>query len=285
MSDLYAVAGISKQALHQHRSRQLQKATAAYGFFEKADKIRKMHPGAGCRRMAEDLRIPGWGRDKVEKLLLSNGYRLYYPPNYMRTTYSQQDVYYDNLIEGLELTAINQVVQTDITYFKVGERFYYLVFLIDVYSRQIVGYAASKTLAAEGNIKALKMMLQKRKGQCLKGLIHHSDRGSQYIDKEYTKLLRDNEIVPSMCKAAWENAYTERINRTIKNDYLKRWVIKDYKSLVAQLRKAVVHYNTIRKHRSLNKQSPVEFEKNVNKLPEAHRPKELIYKSKEAYPH
>src|SRR5204863_2447443 len=115
---------------------------------------RKDHPGAGCRTMANDLKCNGWGRDKIEQLLLSNGYRLHFPVNYTRTTYSQTDVYYPNLIEGLELTKINRVVQTDITYFRAGERFYYIVFLIDVYSRRIVGYAVNKTLEAEGNIKA-----------------------------------------------------------------------------------------------------------------------------------
>jgi len=89
----------------------LQRATTAYQFFERANKIRKEHPGAGCRTMAKELKCKGWGRDKIEGLLLGNGYRLYYPVNYSRTTYAQTDVYYPNLIEGLELTAINQVVK------------------------------------------------------------------------------------------------------------------------------------------------------------------------------
>ena len=96
--------------------------------------------------MALDLRSKGWGRDKTEQFLLQSGYRINYPPNYKRTTYAQHHLHYPNLIEGLELNNINQLVQTDITYYRVGERFYYLVFLIDVYSRRIVGYALNKTL-------------------------------------------------------------------------------------------------------------------------------------------
>jgi transposase InsO family protein len=278
MKDVYEVAGLSKQALHQHRQRRVQKATEAYEFFERADKIRKHHPGVGCRKMAKDLRIEGWGRDKIEQLLLSNGYRLYYAPNYTRTTYSQKEVYYPNLIEGLELNGINQVVQTDITYFKAGGKFYYIVFLIDVYSRRIVGYAVSKTLEAEGNIRALKMMFKARKGQQLSGMIHHSDRGSQYIDAEYRKLLQKEGIQLSMCKAAWENAYTERVNRTIKEEYLDRWKIDDYVSLVKYVGKAVKHYNTKRKHDSLAEKQPIAFESEVENLCVEAKPKLFIYK-------
>lgn len=281
MKEVYKVAGISKQALHQHRNRSLQKAAEASGFFERADKIRKDHPGVGCRKMAKQLRLKGWGRDKVEQLLLGNGYRLYYPRNYARTTYSQTDIYYPNLIEGLELSGINQVVQTDITYFKAAERFYYIVFLIDVYSRRIVGYSVNKSLEAKANIGALKMMLKNRKGQNLAGMIHHSDRGRQYIDKEYRKLLNDNAMTPSMCKAAWENAYTERVNRTIKEEYLNKWEIGDYPTLVKYLKKAVQHYNTQRKHEGLADTIPIEFEKHIETLPKERRPKIYIYKKPE----
>lgn len=284
MKDVYKVAGISKQAIHQYRIRLLQRATTAYQFFEQADKIRKDHPGAGCRTMAKDLRCKGWGRDKIEQLLLSNGYRLHYPVNYVRTTYSQTDVYYPNLIEGLELTEINRVVQTDITYYRVGERFYYVVFLIDVYSRRIVGYAVNKNLEAEGNIKALRMLLKTRQGDDLSKLIHHSDRGSQYIDEEYRQLLNDNGISPSMCKAAWENAYTERINRTIKEEYLDRWVIKNYQGLSKSVTKAVKHYNNKRRHKNIGDKSPAQFEKELENLPGDQRPKEKIYKQLERYP-
>ena len=265
MKAVYGVAGISKQACQQHRIRQLNKSVAAFKFFDQADKIRKEHPRAGCRKMALDLCCSGWGRDKTEQLLLSNGYRLQYPRNYARTTYSQQHLLYPNLIEGLELTGINQLVQTDITYFRVRERFYYIVFLIDVYSRRIVGYAVNKTLEALGNIKALKMMFRTRQDGCLAGLIHHSDRGSQYIDQVYRKLLTDRKIDISMCKQAWQNAYTERVNRTIKEEYLNEWKIENYQDLTRSVGKAVKHYNSKRKHQSLGYTSPIDYEKQANR--------------------
>jgi putative transposase len=277
------VSGITKQALHQHKIRALGRANVAGEFFKQADKIRQEHPRAGCRKMALDIRCRGWGRDKTEQLLLQNGYRVYYPPNYTRTTYAQHDLYYRDLIEGLELTGINQAVQTDITYYRVKEKFYYLVFLIDVYSRRIVGYSVNKTLKAEGNMKALQMLFRTRDKCSFDGMIHHSDRGSQYIDKEYSKLLKDKNIYPSMCTEAWKNAYSERINRTIKEEYLDGWQIDTYRTLKRSVERAVKHYNNKRRHQSLGWQSPIQYERTVEKMPESMRPKMKIYKDLERY--
>src|SRR5688572_25718031 len=277
MKAVCEVAGISKQALHQYRSRALGRLNQANEFFERADTIRRQHPRVGCRKMALDMIGKGWGRDKIEKLLLDNGYRVYYPPNYTRTTSAQYELYFPNLIEGLELNNINQVLQTDITYYRVGNRFYYLVFIIDVYSRRIVGHAVSKTLEAEGNIKALIKMLGTRKNDSISKMIHHSDRGSQYIDKEYLSILKGNEVQISMCKEAWENAYSERINRTIKEEYLDGWQISDFATLSRLLNKAVKHYNHKRRHQSLDWQTPIQFEKNVNNLAADQRPKFKLY--------
>lgn len=282
MNDVYRVAGITKQALHQQRMREMQRNTSAYKFFEQADRIRAEHPLAGCRKMALDLRCRGWGRDKTEQLLLQNGYRIYYPPNYQRTTHAQHHLFYPNLIEGLELNDINQVVQTDMTYFRVKEKFYYLVFVIDVYSRRIVGYAVSKTQEAEGNIKALRMLLNVRHTCLLNQMIHHSDRGGQYIDHEYKKLLKDHNIKISMCTKAWQNAYTERINRTIKEEYLDQWNIQDYQTLSRKVGQAVKHYNTKRRHQSLGWKSPMDFEKEVENLLKEEKPKMQIYKGLES---
>jgi len=277
MKAVYEVAGISKQALHQNRARALRKCCQQKEFFEQADAIRHEHPKAGCRKMALDMVCRGWGRDRIEGLLLSNGYRVYYPPNYTRTTSAQHELYFPNLIEGLELNNINQLVQTDITYYRVGNRFYYLVLIIDVYSRRIVGQAVSKTLEAEGNIKGLTRMLATRKHDSISNMIHHSDRGGQYIDKEYLKILRENDIQISMCKEAWQNAYSERINRTIKEEYLDGWKISDYATLNRLLNKAIKHYNCKRRHQSLNWLTPLQFEKHVKNLDQDHRPKMKLY--------
>jgi hypothetical protein len=95
--------------------------------------------------MANGLVCSGWGRDKIEGLLLDNGYRVYYPGRFTRTTTDHRKAfYYSNCIEELELNNINQVIQTDITYYRVKEKFFYIVIISDVYSRLIVGHSVSK---------------------------------------------------------------------------------------------------------------------------------------------
>ena len=183
---------ISKQAVHQFYKKALQNDLKAAQFIEKAKALRKDHPGQGCRKMALKTKEYGWGRDKVEQLLLGEGFRIIYPPNYTKTTRPQYELIFPSLIEGITLNGINQVVQTDISYIWVHRCFYYLVFIIDVYSRRIVSYNAGENMEASANIRALKMMMRTRKGDCLKEMIHHSDRGSQYTSKIYLAMLNEN---------------------------------------------------------------------------------------------
>lgn len=277
MKGLYELAGISRQAVHKSEKRTRDRKAVQHKIFEQADRIRKAHPRAGCRKMAVDLCEPGWGRDKIETILLAQGYRLRYKRRYQKTTQRQHLYHYPNLIGGLQIDDINQVVQTDITYYLLKERFYYLTFIIDVYSRRIIGYATSKTLQATANIQALKMLFRKRKGYNLKAMIHHSDKGSQYIDTGYRHLLNNYDLRISMCDMAWENAYAERINRTIKEEYLDGWHITDYRHLELSVHKAVIHYNHKRKHKSLKGMTPYEFEKSLLGIAKENRNKLSLY--------
>ena len=247
-------------------------------FIEKAESLRGKHPEMGCRKMALKLKGQGFGRDKIEAFLLRSGFRIIYPSNYMKTTQSVRTHRFGNLIKGLEIKEINKVVQTDITYFWMNGHFGYLVFIIDVYSRLIVGYHASRQLESVANIKALEMMIKLRERKNLKGLIHHSDRGSQYHSKEYLKTLTDHGIKISMCNKAWENAYTERINRTIKNEYLRHRKIDSLAKLRKNMDIDVKAYNTDRPHWSLPQQmAPAAFEQYVTKLQKSKRPLVRIY--------
>lgn len=249
-------------------------------FIEKAEALRDDHPEMGCRKMALILKQAGWGRDKTEALLMSCGFRIIYPPNYTKTTNSERFSRFGNLIEGLVIKGINQVVQTDITYLWVKDRFYYIVFIIDVYSRRITGYNASCSMEAKANIKALNMMIQLRGKENIKGLIHHSDRGSQYNCKEYLSALKQHGIKVSMCMEAWQNAYSERINRTIKHEYLRHRNIDSLNTLSKELDRAIRLYNEKRPHWSLPCQMPpLQFEAYMDNLSKRKRPKVVIYKT------
>ena len=218
------------------------------------------------------------GKNNFETLMLNNGYRVKYPPNFIKTTYSVKCYQYKNLIKGIELTGVNQVWQSDITYFWAYGKFYYLVFIIDVYSRRILGYKASTTLEATANIEAVNMAFKLTKGKRTKELIHHSDRGSQYASNVYTSLLISNECKISMCNAAYENAYAERVNGIIKNEYLNNWGINSFNELEKALNRAVHAYNYGRPHSSLiNNLTPIEFENYVLTLCAEKRPKVKLY--------
>ena len=111
-------------------------------------------------------------------------------------------------------------------------------------------------MRATANMNAMQMALKNNEAP----MIHHSDRGSQYNYIEYIKLLKENNCEISMSISAQDNAYAERINKTIKEEYLNYWKPKTYEDLKKCLEKAVNHYNIKRPHNNLGKLSPVDFE-------------------------
>ena len=266
MKEIYNRLGTSRQNVSQCLQRLRAKTTAADMVVSVAKDIRKKQPKLGCRKIyLKAFQHLPLGRDQCEQILLSSGFRVQFPPNFRRTTYSIGKLYYPNRIEGLTLQGINRVWQSDITYFEVGDRFYYLVFIIDVYSRRIVGWSVDHSLWAQANLRALRKAFCLRGDGPLKELIHHSDRGSQYIDKDYIACLTQHQITPSMCQFAWQNAYCERVNGIIKNEYLNCWKISDLTALRKAVTKAIHLYNYERPHRELpNKVAPAIFETQLN---------------------
>jgi len=269
---LYLLCGISKQA--HHKAVQLenvlrQKEIYYIGFMEE---IRVMHPGMGLRKMYEQFQPQGIGRDAFIALGLSEGFRLRVISNPTRTTYSVKNNRYKNLLVSQRFTAVNQVWSSDITYFSYQGVFYYIVLLMDVYSRRIIGHNIADNFRAENNLKALQMALTLRGVEDYKHtLIHHTDRGAQYISNDYTATLDDWNIRISMCNDVLENAHIERVNGIIKNDYLARWNIPSARALPRFLDKAILNYNH-RAHNSLGKKTPIQFETYVKELSVTDRP-------------
>jgi putative transposase len=261
MEQVYPILNITRQAYHKALSKQSEQKDCSDKLIHRAEKIRMKHRRMGCRKIARRIKVSGYGRDKTERLLLESGFRIARKIKYVKTTQRQMEMYFPNLLQGLILNGKNQVVQIDITYFIIGESHYYIVFIIDVYTRIITGYNVSDTLKASENIKALEMALKLREEDDLTGMIHHSDKGSQYIDKDYLLLIGKYDISVSMCDYAWENAYSERINRTIKEEYLETKEIKNFHQLKKEVKRAVYLYNHERGHDNLYKHmSPTEFE-------------------------
>jgi putative transposase len=155
----------------------------------------------------------------------------------------------------------------------VGERFYYAVFIIDVYTKKIVGYKVSSNMRATANFEALAMALRLNAAP----LIHHSDRGSQYGSTEYITSLKRQKTRISMGLIAQENAYAERINRTIKEEYLDYWKPSNFGQLKQQVKKAVDHYNNHRPHNHLARQTPTQFENMWFNDPAFNKPDMIIF--------
>lgn len=254
MNQLYKYVGITRQAIHQYCKRQDAFDNKVLCLLSEVEELRKEHPGCGLEKIYYSLNPDFIGRDRFLHLFMELGFRLKKRINYKRTTYSVSSKY-KNLIKGLSVTAPSVVWQSDITYYDVNNKFYYVVFIIDVYTKIIVGYNVSDNMRATANVKALEMALLNYKAP----LIHHSDRGGQYIYNEYINLLTDNNCKISMCKSSQDNAYAERINRTIKEEYLDHWGPKDFKQLKNQTKRAVDHYNNKRIHNSLDRMQPKAF--------------------------
>ncbi|MFN4762746.1 IS3 family transposase [Gillisia sp. Q332] len=254
MNQLYEGIGISKQAVHQYERRQIVFDSRLTELMSEADDIRRDHPGCGVEKMYYTLKPNFIGRDRFVETFMQLGYRLKRKKNYRRTTIAGK-IYYPNKIKGIEINAPSVVWQSDITYYKVGDKFYYAVFIIDVYTKKIVGYAVSDHMRGTANLKALRMALKENKAP----RIHHSDRGSQYTYKAYPDLLKSQTTTISMALSAQDNAYAERINRTIKEEYLDHWKPQTFNQLKGQVKKSVNNYNNKRSHCHLKKRSPNDF--------------------------
>ncbi len=268
MMRLYREAGVTRQGHFQGLKRIELRGLRDQALLAESIEIRKEHPCLGARKVHLVLK-PDLGRDRFEDLLLGNGMRLRRVRNYARTTWAHPSIRYPNLIEGMEVTWMDQLWVSDITYVPYEGRFYYVSLITDVYSRRVIGAAVSRTLAAEANLRALRQALHTRGGRVPPGLIHHSDRGGQYVDRDYLALLKKHGIRTSMGDKAWKNAHAERVNGIIKNEYILPLGFKSFKGLVSSLSRTLKKYNYQRPHQKLpGSMSPCVFEDFVRSNPE-----------------
>ena len=234
----------------------------------KAQKIRETHKRMGARVMYYQLKVEDIGVNKFERILSKNGLSVKIKRRRIITT----DGYYENcdtnLINGITLTNINQVIAGDITYLILNNKNYYIFSLKDMYSKRIVGLFASDTMLAINAVKTLKQTIKTR-GVNIKNCIHHSDAGSQYKSNVYKNLLKKNYMKMSIAENCLQNGMAEQLNGVLKNDYIKNQ-IKDVKSLNKQLNNIKRLINEERPVKALGYKTPIEFErwiKNNNKSP------------------
>lgn len=252
---------MSKQAIHQLLDRRMKKEEENAYLIDIIRQIRLDHPTMNSRAMYYKIRPETIGRDKFEALCFAWGFGVEKSVNYHRTTNSNGVIRFDNLLINKTLTGINQAFVSDITYYEL-DRFYYITFILDAYTRFIVGYSVSDRLITEKTtLPALQQAINRRKRNLPKGIIFHSDGGGQYYDKSFISLTKKYKFQNSMCECAYENGKAERINGVIKNNYLKHWEIKTYEELTKKVDRAVSLYNTEKPHKALNYRTPLEIEK------------------------
>jgi putative transposase len=226
--------------------------------------VREDHPSMGCRDLYYKLAPEFIGRDAFEEFCRENGMMSRISRNYRRTTDSSGVKRFDNLVEQTLVSGINQVWTSDITYYEVGDRFCYITFIQDAYSRRILGHSVSQSLHTEHTtLPALQMAIKNRKNTDLTGLIFHSDGGGQYYARDFLRVTVGKGIRNSMCIYPWENGKAERLNGVIKNNYLRHRNIRSFKELKDQVDQVVLLYNIGKPHIRLSRNSPVAFEEKI----------------------
>lgn len=198
------------------------------------------------------------GRDKLFRILKANHMLIKPKRSYHITTDSHHRFRkHKNVACDVEINRPEQIWVSDITYIGTRDNPYYLALITDAYSKMIVGYNVSTSLAVEGSIAALEMALKTRKYKN-EPLIHHSDRGLQYCSNDYQALLKDNQIQPSMTEKydPYENAIAERINGILKQEFNVNRVTKNYEVKLKLVKQAINTYNTIRPHFSNHMLTP-----------------------------
>lgn len=267
MNTVYSTVGVSKQAFHQWINRSLVVFEEQQNLLPILRQIRQDHPVMSCRQMYLMLKPETMGRDRFEMFCYAHGYKVERKKIRYKTTDSRGVIYFPNLLLSKnELSSVNQLWVSDITYFEIGKEVYYLTFITDIYNREIVGYNASGSLRTEQTtLPALRMAIKKTKLKKGSELIFHSDGGGQYYCKIFVALTNTYGIRNSMGKTAYENPHAERVNGTIKNNYLVHYQPQNYNELKKMLIKAVKLYNQQKPHQSLNGYTPQAFKELVDK--------------------
>jgi transposase InsO family protein len=217
-------------------------------------------PRLGTRKLHHALATQGVhvGRDHLFALLRAHGQLVPRKRRKTQTTYSQHGyAVAPNLLTGRTVTAPRHVVVSDITYLSLPRgTFAYLFLVTDLGARHIVGWHLSRDLSHHAALQAL-AMAQQTLGDCT-GIVHHSDRGTQYCCHAYRAALHAARMLPSMTDGAhcYQNAVAERVNGILKDEFDLDALFPSFPVAQAVVASAIHRYNTIRPHYSLDLQTP-----------------------------
>jgi len=224
----------------------------------------------GSPRVHRELRERGRriGRKRIARLMRTHGIRARSKRRFRTTTDSRHDlpVAANVVARRFEASVPDQTWVTDITYIWTAEGWLYLAVILDLFSRRVVGWSIRERMTRELTLAALDMALSRRRPP--RGLVHHSDRGSQFASREYRQRLADHGIVCSMSRRGdcWDNAVAESFFSTLKIElvYESAWATRrEAKTDVFEYLE--VFYNGERRHSSIDYLSPIAFERRHEK--------------------
>ncbi|MCF2950503.1 IS3 family transposase, partial [Paraglaciecola aquimarina] len=251
------LSGISRQSVYQSLARMDIKREKLSPIKEWVMYWRQYMPQLGTRKLYQlikpkllehDIKL---GRDGLFTYLRQEGLLVKAKKSYIKTTFSKHWMKkHPNLLKDKTPSRPEEVFVSDITYVQSNEGVHYLSLVTDAFSRKIVGYHLSHEMKATDVVKALNMAIKNRHYD--HGLIHHSDRGSQYCSALYQSVLEVNNISPSMTDGydCYQNALAERINGILKQEFLLYQcnTLDELRILVSE---SISIYNEMRPHLSL----------------------------------
>ncbi|MEL6229683.1 MAG: IS3 family transposase [Cyanobacteria bacterium J06627_3] len=215
-------------------------------------------PFYGSRRMREYLREQGYqvNRKRVQRLMHQLGLQAIYPKPKLSKRHPDHTVY-PYLLRGVEIVRVNQVWSTDITYLPVLKGHFYLVAIMDWFSRKVLSWQVSNTMDVQLCMAALNRALE----QYPKPEIFNSDQGAQFTANAFTQRLKQSDILISMDGRGrcHDNIFIERLWRSVKWELIYIKAFDDGTHLMKEVKNWFNFYNQIRPHQSLNYRTPDEI--------------------------
>jgi transposase InsO family protein len=238
---------------------------------DRVELVQTTHPKSGYRTMMHYLNRSGVrvGERKLRRIMKKYDLHARIKRAFVHTTDSNHSHrVYPNLLPGRTVMGLDEVWTSDLTYIRIGNGFVYLAIILDLYSRRVIGWHISKRIDGDLAVTALRMAIERRKPK--PGCIHHSDRGVQYLCKNYVELLESHKFWISNSEKGnpYDNAWTERFMRTLKQEEVYLANYETYLDVVDNLPRFIEEvYNEKRVHSGIDYLTPSEFEERVRKDP------------------
>jgi putative transposase len=258
------LGGVSRASFYRFDEQATTRVDRDMDLRDAIQRIALKWPSYGRPRITAELKRQGWkvGPNRVRRIMHEDNLLCVRRRKFLVTTDSNHGrKVYPNLKSEMELNGINQLWVADITYIRLEAEFVYLAVVIDAFSRRVIGWALDRTLEDDLPVEALRLALEQR--QPAPGLVHHSDRGSQYASHDYTDLLKAHGCQISMSHKAspWENGGCESWMKTLKYEEVFRQEYRDLAEARSRLERFIEKvYNQQRLHSALGYRPPTEFE-------------------------